>query len=112
MVAMTSKMTSKTKLVLFSLAALLAVVVIAVAVWGASSGQAGNPPQSTPAPLGDPSAELAKLATLPVKGRAPKTGYARSLFGVHGPTMSRCFTGITAVTPATTCCVLILSVSE
>ncbi len=27
------------------------------------------------------SAELAKLATLPIKGRAPKTGYARSLFG-------------------------------
>ena len=36
-------------------------------------------------PLAQPqttdSAELAKLATLPIKGRAPKTGYDRSLFG-------------------------------
>jgi hypothetical protein len=85
--------TSKTKLVLLSAITLLAVVVIAGAVWGASRGRAGGPSQSTPAPLssaaspqpqaqvGDPSAELAKLATLPIKGRAPKTGYARGLFG-------------------------------
>jgi Protein of unknown function (DUF1524) len=86
-------MTSKTKLVLLSVIALLAVVVIGVAVWGAGREQAGGASQSTRAPLtsvaspppqaqvGDPSAELAKLATLPIKGRAPKTGYARGLFG-------------------------------
>jgi hypothetical protein len=36
------------------------------------SGQAGD---------SDPSASLATLATLPIKGRAPKTGYDRALFG-------------------------------
>ncbi|WP_068274211.1 GmrSD restriction endonuclease domain-containing protein [Aldersonia kunmingensis] len=36
-----------------------------------------------PAPVGDPAvdATLAKLATLPIKGRAPKTGYERDQFG-------------------------------
>jgi Protein of unknown function (DUF1524) len=88
------EVTSKTKLVLLSVIALLVIaVVIGVSVWGTSREQAGGASQSTPAPLssaaspppqaqvGDPSAELAKLATLPIKGRAPKTGYARSLFG-------------------------------
>lgn len=36
------------------------------------------PPHIQP---GDASSALAKLATLPIKGRAPKTGYDRSLFG-------------------------------
>lgn len=36
-----------------------------------------------PVPVGaaDGSAELAKLETLPIKGRAPKIGYTRALFG-------------------------------
>ncbi|WP_015057018.1 MULTISPECIES: HNH endonuclease family protein [Mycobacterium ulcerans group] len=37
-------------------------------------------PPAQPADVNGPAA-LAKLATLPVKGRAPKTGYDRSLFG-------------------------------
>ncbi|WP_246092205.1 GmrSD restriction endonuclease domain-containing protein [Oryzihumus leptocrescens] len=38
-----------------------------------------TPSTSDPAPA--PGTALAALATLPVKGRAPKTGYARALFG-------------------------------
>lgn len=89
---MTLKTTSKTKLVLILVIALLVVGVIGVSVWSASREQSGAslpaaaplssvaspPPQ---AKVGDPSIELAKLATLSIKGRAPKTGYARNLFG-------------------------------
>jgi hypothetical protein len=40
-------------------------------------------PRADPAPVGDAgtAAELTKLDTLPIKGRAPKTGYDRELFG-------------------------------
>jgi hypothetical protein len=45
----------------------------------------GGPPSSTDADqlasAGKPGSALATLATLPVKGRAPKTGYDRALFG-------------------------------
>jgi hypothetical protein len=71
-------MTSRTKLMLIVAIALLAVAVVGVSVWRASGGT----PQPVPAPSSSvASAELAKLATLPIKGRAPKTGYARSQFG-------------------------------
>ncbi len=87
-----SNMTLKTKLMaILAVALLTVVVVIGVSAWSASRGGAS---QSTPAPsspvvaspspqvnVGDPSVELAKLATLAIKGRAPKTGYSRSLFG-------------------------------
>jgi hypothetical protein len=38
---------------------------------------------ANPAPVGaaDAPAPLSQLATLPIKGRAPKTGYSRALFG-------------------------------
>ncbi len=86
-------MTSKTKLILISGIALLAALVIGVTIWGASREQASSASQPVPAPLssavapppraqvGDSAAELAKLAALPIKGRAPKTGYSRGLFG-------------------------------
>jgi hypothetical protein len=75
---MESKMTSRTKLLLIVVIAVFVIgVVIVVSVWPTGEVQAGGS-QST---VGNPSAELAKPATLPIKGRAPKTGYARSLFG-------------------------------
>ena len=53
-----------------------AVAVAAVAVWIVApvrSASADPPPQVADT--------LAKLETLPIKGRAPKTGYERDLFG-------------------------------
>src|SRR5262249_22014058 len=44
-----------------------------------SSAEPGSPP--APAPDAQAAIALATLATLPIKGRAPKTGYDRSLFG-------------------------------
>jgi Protein of unknown function (DUF1524)/Excalibur calcium-binding domain len=44
-----------------------------------SSATPGSPP--APAPDAQSTTALATLATLPIKGRAPKTGYDRSLFG-------------------------------
>ena len=38
-------------------------------------------PHSVPRPTGEVAASLAQLGTLAVKGRAPKTGYDRDLFG-------------------------------
>jgi len=48
------------------------------------------------------SATLATLATLPVKGRAPKTGYDRSLFGDSWTDDVTVTDVIMAATPVTT----------
>jgi hypothetical protein len=67
-------------------------VLIALLLSGALAGcdaaaQAGAPPSmATEAPgsgltAGEASNAMTQLATLPVKGRAPKTGYAREKFG-------------------------------
>ena len=53
-----------------------AVVVAAVAVWIVVPVRPAS--ADPPPPVAD---TLAKLETLPIKGRAPKTGYERSLFG-------------------------------
>ncbi|GAA4659516.1 HNH endonuclease family protein [Arthrobacter cryoconiti] len=80
---------------LMAAAALFVLLLIAVAGWLHASGRwpfepdAGPPPTvTTPVPgLGQPvfrvgtATALAALATLPVKGRAPATGYERSVFG-------------------------------
>lgn len=42
---------------------------------------AAAPPTGTPAPGATAAAALAALASIPTKGRAPKTGYKRALFG-------------------------------
>jgi len=53
-------------------------------------------PTPTPAPSVSPSqtatatSELAELATLPIKGRAPLTGYTRAQFGPAWPTENGC----------------------
>lgn len=43
--------------------------------------QVDDQPTAAPTPTGDYAAALATLNTLPVKGRAPKTGYSRAAFG-------------------------------
>lgn len=52
---------------------------------GAASDDASAPPASTaaaaPSAAGSPGTALAMLATLEVKGRAPRTGYSRAQFG-------------------------------
>ncbi|MFT4088895.1 MAG: HNH endonuclease family protein, partial [Gordonia sp. (in: high G+C Gram-positive bacteria)] len=45
------------------------------------TGSRSSPTVSSPAPTGQSGQALAQLATLPVKGRAPKTGYSRGEFG-------------------------------
>jgi len=75
-------------------AGVLCAVITAVVITGLGSGPSGatRSPTSTPgAPLSfvasppqqpvNASAAAVELATLPVKGRAPKTGYDRGLFG-------------------------------
>lgn len=65
------------------------VAVLAMgSVGGCAQSTASPPPDSTvntgadgPASSGRSGSALAQLATLAVKGRAPKTGYDRSLFG-------------------------------
>lgn len=80
---------------LLAIAVLLALLVIATGAWLHSSGRwpfdpsLGPPPQVAAAPdaLGQPvlyvsgASALAVLEVLPVKGRAPGTGYQRSNFG-------------------------------
>jgi hypothetical protein len=73
----------------FVVAAIVAVVVVAacdvtpavmlpVPPAPATSAPVSPRPSAAPQPLG---AAVAALAALPVKGRAPKTGYARAQFG-------------------------------
>ncbi len=52
----------------------------AIADAGPGTGSLGGAP-ATPAPAFDAAPALAKLDTLAVKGRAPKTGYTREQFG-------------------------------
>nr|WP_231584634.1 HNH endonuclease family protein [Mycobacterium haemophilum] len=47
----------------------------------ASTSTGAQPQPNRPSAQPQVSPELAKLATLPIKGRAPKTGYDRNLFG-------------------------------
>jgi hypothetical protein len=69
--------------------ALVSVVVVAAGliaalVGGAMSGQANSTTLAAPSPAarqGSAGSALAVLATLAVKGRAPRTGYDRELFG-------------------------------
>ena len=56
------------------LARAVVVVAIAVGIVAPADPASADPPP----PVAD---VLAKLETLPIKGRAPKTGYERSLFG-------------------------------
>ena len=58
--------------------AVVAAAVVAVAVAVGIVAPAGPASADPPPPVAD---TLAKLDTLPIKGRAPKTGYERSLFG-------------------------------
>lgn len=48
--------------------------------------------QTTPSPLTNEPLALTTLSTLPVKGRAPKTGYARTQFGDGWATVGNCDT--------------------
>lgn len=77
------------------IAVLLSCVVIVVALWQA--GQLQLPVSPTPAqPVSTPTSStgtaLAALDTLPVKGRAPKTGYTRAQFGDGWATVGGCDT--------------------
>lgn len=49
-------------------------------------------PASPPSSMRDSGAALQVLATLPIKGKAPKTGYSRSQFGDGWATQSGCDT--------------------
>jgi hypothetical protein len=75
--------------------ALSAAMVVVALLGGCEAGAGVTPPNGTEGPSsgasttnggrgtssGEPGSALAALATLAVKGRAPKTGYDRALFG-------------------------------
>jgi hypothetical protein len=68
--------------VLFGVSSLVTAFVLGAWLW--TSRYPPKPaalPSSAAAPA-SMAAFLAKLAGLPIKGPAPKTGYARSLFGI------------------------------
>ena len=71
--------------------ALVSLLVVAVTIVASQDSWQPQAVQQTPAtqPTGS-AAEL--LATLPVKGRAPKTGYERTQFGNGWTTMNDCDT--------------------
>ncbi|MCL3859416.1 HNH endonuclease family protein [Actinotalea sp. K2] len=61
---------------------LLALVGLAgLLLLGAATGLTTTSPTTAPAPTGAPQSALATVPLLEVKGRAPKTGYSRDLFG-------------------------------
>ena len=66
---------------IFVAVAVIAIVaaVIVLVVWGDPKPDATPPPKSD---ANSWNAALAKLEPLPVKGRAPKTGYTRDAFGL------------------------------
>ncbi|MEB3052356.1 DUF1524 domain-containing protein [Mycolicibacter sp. MYC123] len=70
----------KTLLIVLSAAALLAVIALAIALV-VHPGGSSTPTTLTSSYPTSSKSSLAKLADLRIKGRAPKTGYDRALFG-------------------------------
>ncbi|TDH56008.1 HNH endonuclease family protein [Mycobacterium talmoniae] len=83
----------KTPLIIAGAVVVCLLIVVTFVLVAVHDSPSGGPPltSSYPTPLTASypttspgtaaSAELAKLATIPIKGRAPKTGYDRALFG-------------------------------
>lgn len=78
----------RSQLSLFATGIVLGTGLLAGPLTATGSGDFGRagwfaPPVAAadPAPAADAAAELAKLDSLPIKGRAPKTGYERAQFG-------------------------------
>jgi hypothetical protein len=71
--------------------AAVAVLVVALAAGpaGCAQGDSGPPERAVPS-RGSPALDV--LATLPIKGRAPKTGYSRERFGDGWLTLHGCDT--------------------
>jgi hypothetical protein len=82
--AVTSRQKSLLLWALLAGAMILVVVVVVVTSTDSTNptptGSTATPDADTPASESSPA--LAKLDTLPIKGRAPKTGYDRKLFGL------------------------------
>lgn len=69
-------------LLIISMAAALLLVILIVIVVVTKQGTSTTPTTLTSSYPTSSQSPLAKLATLPIKGRGPKTGYDRALFGI------------------------------